>query len=259
LTTNEDTRRNAFAGPRALKEPGSIQWCYQTLELLKIRWEREESTAADLRAILDEVKTYKVWEKIPPEQPYGSEEDMLRAELGVGAQEAEREILSRHDAGARGGRGKKAMEGLHSFSGGMAPSYERARLKRERPDLYELVHLGKMTLNAAVLTAGFRLPRFKVPVHPQRAAAILEQHFDQAQLRELVALLLAALEERGAAGPGAQAAQPPAAGRGEVRETPRRGRHHAAAGHGPAGRRASPCEPSRQDLDDAVARLEEEW
>jgi hypothetical protein len=67
------------------------------------------------------------------------------------------EPLNHKEAGTLGGRGKKAIDNVNSFSGaGNLRSYTVARLKRDRPDLAERVIAGELSANAAAVEAGFR-------------------------------------------------------------------------------------------------------
>jgi uncharacterized protein DUF6011 len=75
-------RDRACAGPRDEKEPGSIAWCWQTLDLLKIRWQRKGFTDQQFRETLQEIKDQEVWQVLPPEAPYGSFAALLEAEVG---------------------------------------------------------------------------------------------------------------------------------------------------------------------------------
>jgi len=72
----------ACFGPRQSKVPGSIEWCYQTLDMLKSRWERRKMVSKQWLETLCEVTQHKVWERVPPDKPYGSLDALLRGELG---------------------------------------------------------------------------------------------------------------------------------------------------------------------------------
>lgn len=57
------------------------------------------------------------------------------------------------EAGAKGGRGKKAVCNTKSFAGA---TYILKRLKRDRPDLFARVIAGELSANAAAIEAGWR-------------------------------------------------------------------------------------------------------
>src|SRR5678815_310545 len=75
-------RERAYFGPRNTKPAGSIAWCWQTLELLKIRWQRKDFTDQQFAETLEEVRQHEVWKTVPPAQPYGSLDALLDAEIG---------------------------------------------------------------------------------------------------------------------------------------------------------------------------------
>ena len=80
-------RDRAQVGPRQLKEPGSPDWCWQTVYYLKdcMRHVGEEWRQAE--QVLEDLVKVRAWEKIPLGQPYGSLDKMLKAEIGLPAQE----------------------------------------------------------------------------------------------------------------------------------------------------------------------------
>src|SRR5215471_9410635 len=69
-------------GPRDEKLAGSLPWCYQTVEFLKSRWTRKDTTDKHWEETLAELSQYEVWTKVPPEHPYGSLNALLQAEIG---------------------------------------------------------------------------------------------------------------------------------------------------------------------------------
>lgn len=64
------------------------------------------------------------------------------------------------------------------------------RLERDRPDLLEKVNEGEMTVNKAIIEAGYRKPRIKMIVDPESVAKILKVKFNPVQIDELIRLLL---------------------------------------------------------------------
>src|SRR5262249_45346602 len=59
-------------------------------------------------------------------------------------------------AGAQGGRGRKAGDNVTSFKRGNSALYTLKRLKRDRRDLFEQVLGGTMSANEAAIEAGWR-------------------------------------------------------------------------------------------------------
>jgi hypothetical protein len=88
-------RERASVGPRALKTPGTVEWSWQTLNILKTKWQLRELTVQGFEVVLSELRQYTVWALVPPEKPYGSLDAMLVAEIGVNEAEAKAAIWSR--------------------------------------------------------------------------------------------------------------------------------------------------------------------
>ena len=86
-------RERAYFGPRTEKAPGSVPWCWQTILLMKRRWEQKCLDEAGFQAIVDELKAHDAWNVVPPEQPYGSLGALLKAEIGYTEAEAKEEML----------------------------------------------------------------------------------------------------------------------------------------------------------------------
>jgi hypothetical protein len=85
-------RQRAPAGPRDEKRPGSVEWCWQTLDLLKIQWQRKDLTDKEFEETLQELRTQEVWKVVPPEQPYGTLNALLQAEIGRTLPEARDDV-----------------------------------------------------------------------------------------------------------------------------------------------------------------------
>jgi hypothetical protein len=79
----ETERERSRYGPRTLKKPGSPEWCWQTVERL-VRDHREITERyRSVAQTLDELIAHEAWKIIPSEQPYGSLDAMLVAEIGT--------------------------------------------------------------------------------------------------------------------------------------------------------------------------------
>jgi hypothetical protein len=163
-------REAATTSPRSLKTKGSIPWCYQVIEVLKVGYRRLEDNWQEVEQDLQELEAVAAWERIPPERPYGSLEAMLRAELGVGEIEFRHRIATaaqQHAAAAtpmppqevgRGkagpGRGKKTGNQITRFRGTDA-SYLARRIARERPDVLAQMQAGAFrSVRQAAIVAG---------------------------------------------------------------------------------------------------------
>jgi hypothetical protein len=74
-------RERALFGSRDQKPVGSVEWCWQTIYLLKRRAEQKDITDQQWREIFDEAWEHHIWTVVPSEQPYGSYDALARAEL----------------------------------------------------------------------------------------------------------------------------------------------------------------------------------
>ena len=74
----------SMEGPRDLKEQGSIAWSWQTVSALQHMWQSLHLNYEHYMGILAEAQEHRIWEKIPPDNPYGSESNMLKqVEVGT--------------------------------------------------------------------------------------------------------------------------------------------------------------------------------
>ena len=75
-------REQAYFGPRTDKPPGSVAWCWQTILLMQTRWHQKTIDEAGFQALVDELTAHEAWNVVPPEQPYGSLDALMMAEIG---------------------------------------------------------------------------------------------------------------------------------------------------------------------------------
>lgn len=106
---------------------------------------------------------------------------LIRAEVGA--------LHSHEEAGALGGRGKKACSNAMGFSSDRGATYTLRRLKRDKPELAKRVIDGELTANAAAIKAGFRMKTINVPLDPERAAKALRKHFTSQEIKRLISAL----------------------------------------------------------------------
>lgn len=83
--------------------------------------------------------------------------------------------MTMEEAGAKGGRGKKADSNTTSFNRGA--TYSLKRLKRDRPDLADKVIAGELSANAAAIEAGFRKKTITIPDDPVAITKALVRRF----------------------------------------------------------------------------------
>ena len=192
-------RDRAQVGPRQLKEPGSPDWCWQTVYYLKDcmrhvgeEWRQAEQVLAEL------VKT-RAWQVIPPEQPYGTLNKMLKAEVGLD-ERAIKDQIKKAGLAAKGAnyspeaKGFARSDNVTSDERGNSETYTIRRLCRDRPDLAEQVERGELTANQAAIEAGFRRRSMSIPVDDaERAFRRLSG--DKGMDREQLVLLAKLLKE----------------------------------------------------------------
>jgi hypothetical protein len=152
-------REKALFGPRDMKEEGSVEWCWQTLDLLKNRWEQKTFTDKKWQDAILEIERHRIYEKIPTENPYGSLDVMLKAEIGHTREEAERELLE-HGGDRRSAAFREKQGNNVTLNRGNRNAYLRARLERDHPEILEALEQGRYrSVRAAAIAAGIvRVP-----------------------------------------------------------------------------------------------------
>ena len=159
-------RDRAQVGPRQLKEPGSPDWCWQTVSYLKdcMRHVGEEWRQAE-QVLEDLVKT-RAWQVIPPEQPYGTLNKMLKAEVGLD-ERAIKDLIRRARLPDHGGDRRSAEFQVNNVNlkagGGNAETYTIRRLRRDHPELAERVERGELSAHKAAVKAGIRHRTMTIP------------------------------------------------------------------------------------------------
>lgn len=194
-------RERAQFGPRQLKQPGTAEWCWQTVSYLKdcMRHVSEEWRQAE-QVLEDLVKT-RAWRVIPPEQPYGTLNKMLEAEVGLD-ERAIKDLIRKAELAAHGGNydyeAKKfgtSPDNISTGQYGTSETYAIRRLRRDRPDLAKRVESGELSANEAAIQAGFRHRSMSIPVDDaERAFRRLAG--DKGMDREQLILLAKLLKER---------------------------------------------------------------
>jgi hypothetical protein len=163
---NTDPRELAQIGPRQLKDPASVDYAWQTIALLKRKYQSKEVLIQQWEETLAEAEQHRIYEKVPPESPYGSLEAMLKAELGVGVEESRRAKAQQMaaDEGVlplnRNGGDRKTEDGVsglldNSEQRGTGTSYLVRRLKRDHPEVAEALGRGEYpSARQAAIAAG---------------------------------------------------------------------------------------------------------
>ena len=172
------------SGPRALNEPGSPVWCWQTISHLQTLWKNVNIDLRLYEKTWAEAEEHRVWEKVPYEQPYGSKEHMLSA-LEAGDVPAARARVA-----------LKAMTvvplGQHGGMSGhnKTVDYLTLRIARDAPEVWERMKRGEFKSAAeAARAAGIKLAKPKKTVtlsdKVDRVAEKLKGHYTQEQIRQL--------------------------------------------------------------------------
>ena len=187
----------AFSGPRALKEEGSADWCWQTVDLLKRYLFNIEQAWRQADQVVGELEQVQAWKVIRPEKPYRSFNAMCLDLLGMPASDV-RGRIDREKIKALGptvhagpGRGNKTLRDTKGFE----DTADRvvARLKRDDPELADLVIKGAITPNAAAREKGWRKPRIVVS-SPEAVARALLKYMSADDIARLIAALVGATD-----------------------------------------------------------------
>jgi hypothetical protein len=191
-------REDALTSPIELKQPGSIDWCWQQIDALKSAWDGKLTSEERWIHRLRKLEAYEAWAKVPPEKPYGSLEALLKAEIGVDVQESvaivKTRALAAKSLAKHGelGRGGDRVDVINSIQGGTSADYLTARIARDRPDILERMKAGAFSsVRQAAKEAGIVNERLSVPADPIRAAQYLKRRFTKTEFAALKKELLA--------------------------------------------------------------------
>lgn len=185
---------SALSGPRALKEEGSADWCWQTIDLLKRYLFNIEQTWRQADQVIGELEHVQAWKVIRPGKPYRSFNAMCLDLLGMPASDVrgriDREkIKALGPVGAPGHKANAGDTNISSLSSANDADYVVARLKRDDPDLAEKVVRGEVTPNAAAREKGWRKPRIVVS-SPEAVARSLLKYMSADDIAKLIAVLI---------------------------------------------------------------------
>ena len=194
-------REDALTSPIGMKQPGSIEWCWQQIYALKCDWDGKLTSEERWVARLRKLEAHEAWAKVPPEKPYGSLEALLKAEIGVDVQESVAIVKTRALAAkvikpakhAGPGRGRTKTGVIHTcFRGSGNADYLTARIARDRPDILERMKAGEFSsVRQAAKEAGIVNERLSVPKDPTRAAQYLKRRFTKTEFDAFKKELLA--------------------------------------------------------------------
>jgi hypothetical protein len=187
----------SMEGPRALKEPGSPLWCWQTISALQHLWQTFTLDYDRYMKVWTEAEEHRVWEKVPYDNPFGTKENMLQR-LALGDQGAARvrvmeKAMNAEPLGKNGGRrnkGESHHAGQHTTRNGrQSTDYLSARIARDHPDIWERMKQGEFASVAeAARAAGIKLYKPKKIVlsdNVDRVADALIEHYGQDEIEQL--------------------------------------------------------------------------
>jgi len=206
-----DKRRAAAVSvPIATHADGSEAYCLAKLVRLRIQWARHRDVDEQFIETLEDVKRIRAWERIPPEQPYGSLDAMIKAELGVPAATIERSVavftrdraMNPLELAAPGKIGNGRSRDYHIISTphqqGTSADYLTARIARDRPDILERMKAGEYpSVRRAAMDAGIVKPTVTHGVSADAFARAARKHLTYDQIEQLVEQLAEMLEAAG--------------------------------------------------------------
>jgi hypothetical protein len=192
------TPDRALSGPRALKEEGSPDWCWQTVDLLKRYLYNIEQTWRQADEVIGELEQVQAWKVIRPGKPYRSFNAMCLDLLGMPASDV-RGRIDRQKIKALGkvaqagpGRGHKTVGTPDSFRDRRGTAdYTVARLKRDDAELAEQVIRGEVSPYEADRRKGWKSPRIYL-TSPERIARSLLKYMSADDIAKLIAVLVGA-------------------------------------------------------------------
>ena len=166
-------REEADVGNRALKLPGSTSWCWQTITALQFMWENLEICLGSYIQVWHEAEEHAIWEKIPPDSPFGSK-DALLERLRVGDENL---------ANAK-------VAGLAAVPKHLKPrGGHLRRIARDHPEIHRRMVNGEFkSVSAAAREAGILRQRAKsvsLTTNTAKVAANIKKHYTPEQVQAL--------------------------------------------------------------------------
>lgn len=196
-------REQAGIGPLALKDPRSVEYAWQLTDKIRRYYESKSLSEQRWRETLDEAERNRIFERVPPDKPYGSMDALLQAEIGVGVRQSVENVQARAiettparteeefkraraEGGKLGGRGNLSRAST-KVSPERDADYFTSRIARDRPDILERMKTGEYaSVEAAAVDAGIRKRYWKIPRDLDGVARALRRHFTAAQIAALI-------------------------------------------------------------------------
>jgi len=187
---------------RSTQPPGSPDWCQSGVRHLKKLWPFLEANQSAFQRELQQLREHRAWLVLPsPEAPYGSEDAMMLAELGVTAGVVSERLSNAQRYALEAGELRPPhrpakLDNCPTYvraEGGNSATYLAARLKREHSAIHARLAAGEFrSVRAAAMEAGIvtSRPRLSIPLDDLDAAgALLRRRLTPAQLIDLIAAL----------------------------------------------------------------------
>ena len=192
MTTFLDEQEQAgISGPRASKEKGDKQWCWQTISHLQTIWKSLDLDYKRYLTTWEEAEEYKVWEQVPYETPFGSKEEMLK-QLAIGDDTQAKQRIDVQPIAARVRRLHRHLEDPRGkdFRRGTNPDYILLRLLHDNPDIFERWERGEFpNAAAAAAEAGLewvkRSKTLTLSKNIERVADRLRAHYTPDELQRI--------------------------------------------------------------------------
>ena len=194
----------SMEGPRDLKERGSVEWSWQTVSALQHMWQSLHLNYENYTTILDEAREHRIWEKIPPDDPYGSEANMLKqVEIGNDKDAQKRMKIQTLAATARKIQqhgGDRHSEEFQDYLGnletprqGNTSEYILGLVARDNPEFFAQVASGELSFTSAAATARAagvglptRRPTLSLSDNVDRVADRMKAYCDPEQVRRII-------------------------------------------------------------------------
>ena len=191
-------REQADVGNRALKNPGDVAWCWQTITALQFMWENLQICHRSYLQIWREAEEHAIWEKVPPDNPYGTKLQMLeRLKIGdedsanakVAGLAAITKPLKQH-GGHLPKNGKEDDLGrLPRKKGSNRSDYLAARIARDHPEIHRRMMNGefKSVADAARAAGIYRARPKSIGLVPDvnRVAVNIRKYYTLEQVQAL--------------------------------------------------------------------------
>ena len=204
----------SMEGPRDLKEQGSVSWSWQTVSALQHMWQSLHLNYEHYMRILGEAREHRIWEKIPPDKPYGSEGNLLtQVEVGNDKDAQKRMKIQTLASTARrimqrgGDRRSKefqdSLANLEKSKAGDNTEHILTLVARDNPDFLAKVASGELSFataraiaRAADVSMPSRKPAVSLSDNVERVADRIKAYYSPEQVQRMAKRLL--MQEDGA-------------------------------------------------------------